>query len=535
VQQEGGIAGTVGVTVTGSPKFEKGGRYVLFLDRSGDRWESKMLAYGILREDPETGTLRPVPEAADLQVIARPGVEPVGTYRERELLQMLASVANGATPWYREAAEIKPLDLGVTKAASTSSSSAAAGGALTSAPASCVFVTAPDGLPVRWSTFESGGTLEVWHTTPGQTGISDGGLSAVQQGITAWSGQQNAVVNLHYAGSKASTVNCASGSAFAPNNEVIFNDPCNDVPDLAPSCGDGSTTPPYWTSPCCGQVAKFLTYSDMTQTIQHDGDTWRPITGMSIVVNNGAQCVGDTDFKEVMTHFLGHAVGFGHHNDQNATMYGQLGVHPSRGATLGTTDVTCAEYDYHTFLDVPYNYWAWPYIEAIQNARITLGCGGGNYCISNQASRAEMAVFLIRATHGADYVPPPATGTVFNDVPANYWAAPQIEQLYHDGLTNGCQLSPPLYCPDGNVSRAEMATFLVRVKHGVSYTPPPAQGTFQDVPTDYWAAPQIEQVYRDGITNGCSASPLKYCPEDKVVRDQMAAFLARVLNLPLPQ
>ena len=71
-------------------------------------WQTKMLSYGILREDKETGTLRPLPQAADLQIVERPGVEAIGTYREKELLQLLGAVASGASPWYREAVETKP-------------------------------------------------------------------------------------------------------------------------------------------------------------------------------------------------------------------------------------------------------------------------------------------------------------------------------------------------------------------------------------------------------------------------------------------
>lgn len=534
LQEQGGIAGTVGVSVLGAAKFEKGGRYLLFLEPAADgqRWQTKMLAYGILREDKETGTLRPLPQAADLQIVERPGVEAIGTYREKELLQLLGAVASGASPWYREAVEIKPLDLGLEK----TTGAGIAGAALKAAPAACQYVISPDGYPTRWTTFETGGSLGVWHTTPGQVGIADGGVSAVQEAAAAWKNPVSSVVNINYAGSKARSTTCAGNTAFAPNNEVVFNDPCNDVPELAATCEGGSTTPPGWTSPCCGQVARFLTYSDMSQLNNHDGETWRPILGMSVVVNNGAQCVGETDFKEVMTHFVGHGVGFGHHNDPEATMYGQLGVHASRGATLGQTDLICAEADYHTFLDVPYSTASfWNYIEAIENAGITLGCAAGYYCPDNQIQRAEMAVFLVRATHGAAFVPPPATGTTFADVAADYWAAPHIEQLYRDGLTNGCGTNPLRFCPTGTVTRAEMATFLTRAKYGVNYVPPAAQGVFQDVPVDYWAAGSIEQMYRDGVTNGCSATGPQYCPASNVVRWQMAKFLAVVFNLPLPQ
>jgi hypothetical protein len=70
-----------------------------------------------------------------------------------------------------------------------------------------------------------------------------------------------------------------------------------------------------------------------------------------------------------------------------------------------------------------------------------------------------MAVFLLRALHGSTYTPPTATGTVFSDVPANYWAAPWIEQLSAEGITGGC--GGGKFCPTTPVSRAQMAVFLV--------------------------------------------------------------------------
>lgn len=56
--------------------------------------------------------------------------------------------------------------------------------------------------------------------------------------------------------------------------------------------------------------------------------------------------------------------------------------------------------------------------------------------------------------------------------------------------------------------------------------------TFSDVPTNYWAYNQIEAIYAAGITGGCATNPLKYCPEDSVTREQMAAFLAKSYYYP---
>jgi hypothetical protein len=140
-----------------------------------------------------------------------------------------------------------------------------------------------------------------------------------------------------------------------------------------------------------------------------------------------------------------------------------------------------------------------------------------------------MAVFLLKGVHGSGYNPPPATGTIFADVPSSYWAAAWIEQLAREGITGGC--SAGIYCPENPVTRAQMAVFLLRSKHGAGYAPPPASGTmFADVPSSYWAAAWIEQLAHEGITGGCGG--MNYCPESSVTRAQMAVFLVRTFNLP---
>jgi ELWxxDGT repeat protein len=186
-----------------------------------------------------------------------------------------------------------------------------------------------------------------------------------------------------------------------------------------------------------------------------------------------------------------------------------------------------------TFADVPANHWAWSFVEALVDSGLTGGCGGDDYCPATPVTRAQVAVFLLRGIHGSGFTPPPATGTVFTDVPAGYWAAPWIEQLAAEGLTTGCSTSPPQYCPEQQLTRAAMAVLLLRAKHGSAYTPPPATGTvFTDVPAGYWAAPWIEQLAAEGITGGCA--PGVYCPENPVNRAEMAVFLTRTFSLPLP-
>jgi ELWxxDGT repeat protein len=186
-----------------------------------------------------------------------------------------------------------------------------------------------------------------------------------------------------------------------------------------------------------------------------------------------------------------------------------------------------------TFADVPADHWAWRFVEALVDSGLTTGCGEDGYCPAGLVSRAQAAVFLLRGLHGSGFVPPPATGTVFTDVPAGYWAAPWIERFAAEGLTSGCSTSPPQYCPEQQLTRAQMAVLLLRAKHGSAYTPPPATGTvFTDVPAGFWAAPWIERLAAEGITTGCGGGA--YCPGNTVNRAEMAAFLVRTFNLPLP-
>lgn len=185
------------------------------------------------------------------------------------------------------------------------------------------------------------------------------------------------------------------------------------------------------------------------------------------------------------------------------------------------------------FADVLPSYWAWSWIERLYNAAITGGCATNPsllYCPEENVSRAQIAIFLERGMNGSAFTPDPATGTVFTDVPASYWAASWIERLESDGITTGC--GGGNYCPEEAVTRAQMAIFLLRAKHGASYTPPlvGSETGFDDVSTDYWAAAWIKQLAVEGITGGCGNN--NFCPEQPVTRAQMAVFLVRTFNLP---
>src|SRR5512135_3711064 len=149
-----------------------------------------------------------------------------------------------------------------------------------------------------------------------------------------------------------------------------------------------------------------------------------------------------------------------------------------------------------------------------------------------------MAVFVLRAIHTMPYTPPPpAVPGAFSDVPVagKEWMQAWIEDFYAHGITTGCGTSPLRYCPENNVTRAEMAVFVLRAIHTMPYTPPPpaVPGVFSDVPVagKEWMQAWIEDFYAHGITTGCGLSPLIYCPENNVTRAEMAVFIDRAFGL----
>jgi hypothetical protein len=97
----------------------------------------------------------------------------------------------------------------------------------------------------------------------------------------------------------------------------------------------------------------------------------------------------------------------------------------------------------------------------------------------------------------------------------------------------GCQAFPPTYGPDSHVTRARTAVFILKALHGGSYVPPHCAGIFADVACpDRFAADWIEDFCNSGVTAGCGAAPLRYCPDSPVSRGQTAVFIARAFALP---
>ena len=104
----------------------------------------------------------------------------------------------------------------------------------------------------------------------------------------------------------------------------------------------------------------------------------------------------------------------------------------------------------------------------LAQAGLTQGCGPGRYCGDNTISRGEMAAFLSRARN----LPTSSTDHFVDD--NNSIFEPGINKVADARITLGC--NPPAnteFCPNDNVTRGQMAAFLIRALGG-GVTPPPS-------------------------------------------------------------
>ena len=106
-------------------------------------------------------------------------------------------------------------------------------------------------------------------------------------------------------------------------------------------------------------------------------------------------------------------------------------------------------------------------INRVAEAEITLGFADDTYRPTGTVTRAQMGSFIARALD-LD----PIGGSVFDDVSGTHEG--NVNAIADAGITLGCNEDPPLYCPDDNVRRDQMASFLGRARGLAEIVVPPS-------------------------------------------------------------
>jgi hypothetical protein len=138
---------------------------------------------------------------------------------------------------------------------------------------------------------------------------------------------------------------------------------------------------------------------------------------------------------------------------------------------------------------------------------------------------AEMIVMNVFDPCAAwDYTP-----TTFADVSSAHPYHDDIEILYANGYTAGCSTSPLNFCPNVILTRAQAAVFMLRGNFGSGYVPVTPTHFFADSWVNApWGEGWAESMYLEGLTAGCSLSPLLFCPDEQLSNVQAAVFGLRL-------
>lgn len=210
----------------------------------------------------------------------------------------------------------------------------------------------------------------------------------------------------------------------------------------------------------------------------------------------------------------------GHYLKATATYTDRRG--PSKTASAESDKAAAVGFD-EEFTDVDDSNEHVKAIEqlASQGVFVDTECDDQLFCPALGLKRWEMAIWILRVL--VDYPDTIIGVSRFQDIPDGKWWIRYVEHLYDRKITIGCTEDPLRYCPDKLVTRAQMASFLVRA-FDLPAGPPSG---FTDTDRTVHAA-NIDALYAAGITIGCNTEPLEYCPTDTVTRAQMATFLYRM-------
>jgi len=105
-------------------------------------------------------------------------------------------------------------------------------------------------------------------------------------------------------------------------------------------------------------------------------------------------------------------------------------------------------------------HWAEDLIEAFANEGYIAGYPDGSFRPDNSISRAEAAVFLLRAKYGPSYSPPSPMGGVFADIDS-HWAQPWIEVLAADGVLD--PQTDSNFRPADEITQREVIMWILQV------------------------------------------------------------------------
>jgi len=184
-----------------------------------------------------------------------------------------------------------------------------------------------------------------------------------------------------------------------------------------------------------------------------------------------------------------------------------------------------AEGDNTIFEDVPAGYWAKEEIEFLYSRSIIQGYNEAGQPIFRPREAVTRAQAVKMLMKALGEEEKTSVNATFKDVPDNHWAAGWISLAVEKGILTG--YSDGTFRPNDLLKRSQMSKIIALAFSLPDISPNEKTNIFQDVDKGYWAQPYVLKLYYNGITNG---NQNRFMPEDYISRDQFSAFLARAMD-----
>jgi hypothetical protein len=186
---------------------------------------------------------------------------------------------------------------------------------------------------------------------------------------------------------------------------------------------------------------------------------------------------------------------------------------------------TATPKDAITFEDVPDNYWAKPYIDALSSRELISGFEDGTFKPDKPVTRAEIANIVSRTFD----LTASDKNVAFSDVEGTYWAQESIIEVVKGGFMSGFPNNT--FSPNAPVTRAQAFTTLVT---GLGVTPPTnvqtALARYSDaseIPD--WADEKLAAATAGGfVVNYPNVNDLN--PNEPTTRAELAAMIYQALS-----
>ncbi|NES22179.1 MAG: S-layer protein [Symploca sp. SIO3E6] len=210
--------------------------------------------------------------------------------------------------------------------------------------------------------------------------------------------------------------------------------------------------------------------------------------------------------------------------DTGATVESPAAIAPTTAPTASPTARPTAPAEAIEFSDVPEDHWANYFIIVLSEQQILRGFPDQSFKPNQPVTRAELAAIIQNVFDKAN-----TKDTInFQDLPADYWASPAIDEAVKTGFMKG--YPGEVFRPDEQVPRVQV---LVALISGLETTPPSTPeetiGIYQDkeqIPQ--WAIEKIATATQSGLVVN-HPNPESLNPNQPATRAEVAAMIYQAL------